>query len=179
MEKQTGATEQQPQDGEPAKQAGAEGAPLTGDGHEEPDYKALYEQAVKHSREWERKAKNNKQAADELDSIKRSQMSEADLVRADLDAANAKIAAMEAQRERAGWEARAARETGLDPAVLEFVAAEDEEDMLDKARSIARLTKGAATAPVVLGEGTHPAREKLQEPTAGDFLRDQFIKFMH
>lgn len=32
----------------------------------EPDYKSLYEQARAHSREWERKAKANKSAADEL-----------------------------------------------------------------------------------------------------------------
>lgn len=149
---------------------------------QELDYKALYEETLRHSREWERKAKGNKQAADELAELKRSQMSEADRVRADLDAANAKLAAMEAQRSREAWAAKAARETGLDPAVLAYVSADDEADMLDKARSIARLTAGPAnpraTPPVVLGEGTHPARGKLEAPS-GDFLREQFMRFMH
>lgn len=42
----------------------------------EPDYKALYEQAKSHSREWERKAKANKVAADELEKLKASQMTD-------------------------------------------------------------------------------------------------------
>ena len=45
------------------EQTPSEGA---GQQAEEPDYKALYEQEKAHSRAWERKAKANKTAADEL-----------------------------------------------------------------------------------------------------------------
>ena len=41
---------------------------------EQPDYKALYEQAKAHSREWERKAKANRGAAEEIERLRSSQM---------------------------------------------------------------------------------------------------------
>ena len=42
------------------------------------DYKAKYEEAIAHSREWEKRAKANKTAADELEQLKQSQMSDAE-----------------------------------------------------------------------------------------------------
>ena len=38
------------------------------------DWKAKYEAAIKHSREWESRAKANKDAADELDKLKESRL---------------------------------------------------------------------------------------------------------
>ena len=43
---------------------------------EEIDWEAKYKEALGHSRDWEKKAKANKAAADELEKLKESQMSE-------------------------------------------------------------------------------------------------------
>ncbi|OXN01223.1 hypothetical protein [Bifidobacterium vansinderenii] len=44
----------------------------------EVDWKAQYEETLAHSREWEKRAKANKSAADELERLKQSQMSDAE-----------------------------------------------------------------------------------------------------
>ncbi|WP_133122365.1 hypothetical protein [Bifidobacterium simiarum] len=51
-----------------------------GEPHGEPqstDWEAKYREPVAHSREWEKRTKDNKAAADELQQLKESQMSEA------------------------------------------------------------------------------------------------------
>ena len=46
-------------------------------GEQQPtDWEAKYREVVSHSREWEKRAKDNKAAADELQQLKESQMSE-------------------------------------------------------------------------------------------------------
>ena len=56
--------------GQPPASAGTENAgdPI--------DWEAKYKEALGHSRDWEKKAKANKAAADELEKLKESQMSE-------------------------------------------------------------------------------------------------------
>ena len=58
---------QQPQDGSEDTQHVAES-------QQPVDWKAKYEAAIKHSREWESRAKANKDAADELDKLKESRL---------------------------------------------------------------------------------------------------------
>lgn len=45
-------------------------------GEQSTDWEAKYREAVSHSREWEKRAKDNKAAADELQQLKESQMCE-------------------------------------------------------------------------------------------------------
>ncbi|WP_420868076.1 hypothetical protein [Bifidobacterium simiarum] len=48
-------------------------------GEQQPtDWEAKYREAVSHSREWEKRAKDNKAAADELQQLKESQLSESE-----------------------------------------------------------------------------------------------------
>ena len=82
------------------------------------DWEAKYRAAIEHSREWERKAKANKGAADELERLKASQMT--DLERAQREAKEAKdrLAAIEAERQRAELAARVSEETEVPADVL-------------------------------------------------------------
>ena len=60
------------------------------------DYEAKYKEAVAHSREWEKRAKDNKTAADELQQLKETQLSEAEKTAKHIKELEAKNAAYEA-----------------------------------------------------------------------------------
>ena len=62
------------------------------------DWQAKYEAMRAHSREWEAKAKANKAAADELEQIKAAQMTEQEKLTARAEAAEAKLAELEARQ---------------------------------------------------------------------------------
>nr|DAI02674.1 MAG TPA: hypothetical protein [Caudoviricetes sp.] len=70
------------------------------------DWEAKYRAAIEHSREWERKAKANKGAADELEKLKTSQTTDLERAQREAKEAKAKLAEVEAQRERADLAAR-------------------------------------------------------------------------
>ena len=55
----------------PNEAQGAEAEEPKGAEEQEPDYKALYEQEKAHSRSWEKKAKANREAADQLESLQK------------------------------------------------------------------------------------------------------------
>ncbi|MFE4548870.1 hypothetical protein [Streptomyces sp. NPDC056785] len=63
------------------------------------DWEAKYREAVGHSREWEKRAKANSSAADELDKLKASQMTEQEKAVAAAEKAGRTAAASEAQAE--------------------------------------------------------------------------------
>lgn len=70
------------------------------------DWEAEYRAAIEHSREWERKAKANKGAAEELEKLKTSQMTDLERAQREAKEAKAKLAELEAQREWADLAAR-------------------------------------------------------------------------
>ena len=145
----------------------------------EVDYKAKYEEAVRHSREWERKAKANKGAADELEQLKASQLTEAERLQRERDRYKAQVEELTAQQERAGWVSELAAETGVPAEVLSMVAADSRDELAERARAIAgRLAERPQqpqTVPVVIGDGK---RAEGQEGPHGDFLREQFKRIM-
>lgn len=63
------------------------------------DWKAKYEEMRKHSRDWENKAKANQGAADELEKLKAAQMTEQEKAIARAEAAEKKLADLEAEKE--------------------------------------------------------------------------------
>ena len=138
---------------------------------EQPDYKALYEQAKAHSREWERKAKANRGAAEELEQLKSAQMSEVDKARKEAEDARSELAELRAERERADAASRVAAETGVP---LELLGADlsTEEGMRAFARAWREHAK-LPSAPRVPSAGAF-----AQGPAAGgDPVRD-FAKAM-
>ena len=61
------------------------------------DWESKYREAVSHSREWEKRAKDNKAAADELQQLNEANMSEQ----------------QKAEKQTAEWRAQVAEESGL------------------------------------------------------------------
>ena len=108
------------------------------------DYKAKYEEAIAHSREGEKRAKANKTAADELEQLKQSQMSDA-------EKAAAKTAKL--QKELA-WRSQVASETGL-PANL--ITGSTLEEMQANAKSISEYV--AAQTGRKLPEVKNPGKQ--------------------
>ena len=86
-------------------------------GNGEVDWEAKYKDAVKHSREWEKRAKDNKMAADELEKLKESQMSEAEKTARRINALEKENAAYKAEKQQAVWKAEVSKKTGV-PAEL-------------------------------------------------------------
>jgi len=77
------------------------------------DYEAKYREAVAHSREWEKRAKDNKAAADELQQLKEAQLSEAEKTAKHIKELEAKNAAYEAEKQQNEWKTQVSKETGV------------------------------------------------------------------
>ena len=138
------------------------------------DWEAKYNEMKQHSREWERKAKANKEAADELAALKESQMSEQERLQKQLDEATARANALQAEKDRRQWVDDAATETGVPAEILSLIAATDRDDLMSKAAGLkGRLAaNGQPTVPVVLGDGKHA---DVKETSSA---KDDFAQFM-
>ncbi|MEY8436550.1 hypothetical protein AAK967_02235 [Atopobiaceae bacterium 24-176] len=135
--------------------AGAPEAPETGpeNGPEkggEVDWK-------REARKWERRAKENGDAAARVTG--RAEAAEGALAERE-----AEIAALRAAAERREWAEAAAEQTGVPARVLARVEADGAEDMLAVARELASAR--GAVLPVVDGDGVHP--EAVRPPEDGN-----------
>ena len=138
---------------------------------EEIDWEAKYKEALGHSRDWEKKAKANKAAADELQQLKEAQLSEAEKTAKHIKELEAKNAAYEAEKQQNEWKTQVSKETGVPIALLHGSTLEEmQADGKALADYIADKTK-----PTV-----HASSESNQPPapsgTSGDWIRDQFLK---
>ena len=110
---------------------GGSGDPATGDPAdpgEDIDWKAKFEEQRAHSRKWEQRAKDNskdaeelqqfKAAADELEKLKESQMSETEKAAKRIKELEAANAAYEAERQQNEWKAQVSKETGVPASLL-------------------------------------------------------------
>lgn len=143
-------------------------------GGETTDWEAKYNEMKQHSREWERKAKANKEAADELAALKESQMSEQERLQKQLDEATARADALQEEKDRRQWVDDAATETGVPAEILSLIAATDRDDLMSKAAGLKdRLAvNGQPTVPVVLGDGKHADVKETGS------AKDDFAQFM-
>lgn len=82
------------------------------------DYEAKYKEAIAHSRKWEKLAKDNKTAADELQQLKEAQLSEAEKTAKRIKELEAANAAYEAEKQRNEWKAQVSKETGVPASLL-------------------------------------------------------------
>ena len=114
--------------GQPPASAGTENAgdPI--------DWEAKYKEALGHSRDWEKKAKANKAAADELEKLKESQMSETEKAAKRTQELEAQVAAYKAKEQQADWKAQVSAETGVPADVIEG-------DSLEAMQSHAKRTR--------------------------------------
>lgn len=145
-------------------------------GGAEVDYRAKYEDMRRHAREWEKKAKANAEAADELEKLKQSQMSEAERMQRRYEEEKARADALQSEKDRAAWVREVSDETGVPSDLLALIAADSKEELAERAEGLRERygnhAEGRAqTVPVVLGDGRHAEHA---EPK-GDFIREQFL----
>jgi len=114
----------------------------------EKDWKAEYEKMRDHMRDWEKKAKANQGAADELEKLKSEQMTEQEKAIARAEAAENELAAIKAEQARTDAAMRIANSTGVPLEMLLFCT--DEEAMTDFAKTYAKETH-VSSAPSALG----------------------------
>ncbi|KAA8832603.1 helicase [Bifidobacterium tissieri] len=135
------------------------------------DWKAKYEETLAHSREWEKRAKANKTAADELQQLKESQMSEQQKAEARTARLQKELDQLKAEKQMNAWRSQVAEESKL-PASLVFGSTLEEMQANAKAigEYVAEKMRPAVHVP---GEGKQPS----QPPSgaSGDWLRDEFL----
>ena len=138
------------------------------------DWEAKYNELKKHSREWEKLAKQRKGAADELAALKESQMSESEKLQKQLADATARADALQAEKDRTAWVAEASKATGVPADLLSLISASDRDDLMSKAEGLKDRysTSTTATVPVVLGDGKHA---DIKETGSA---KDDFSRFM-
>ncbi|MBT1166733.1 helicase [Bifidobacterium simiarum] len=144
--------------------------PHGNDQQQSTDWEAKYREAVSHSREWEKRAKDNKAAADELQQLKESQMSEAQKAEARTARLQKELDRLRAEKQANAWRTQVAEETGL-PAGL--IVGDSLESMQAHAKAINEYVAGR-TRPQVHAPGESNAQETPSG--SGDWLRDQFLR---
>lgn len=141
------------------------------------DYKAKYEDVLKHSREWERKAKANKAAADELEKLKTAQLSEDEKRTREIEQLKAENERYRIAEQRREWVAQVSKETGVPADVLNLFECTDADDLKAKAESVAPKFQ-AKTVPAVPGDGIHATPKASSGPKAdfAAFMESNFKK---
>lgn len=135
---------------------------------EEPvDWKAKYNAMREHSRGWEKKAKENAAAAEELERLKASQLSEGEKQEREIAALKAENERYRLTEQKRGWVEQVASETGVPAEVLSLFECSDAEDLKSKAEAVAGKFK-TETVPAVAGDGIH-ARPEPSGGAKADF----------
>lgn len=132
------------------------------------DWQAKYEEMRGHMRDWEKKAKANQSAADELEKLKSAQMTEQEKERERAEKAESELAALKAEQARTEAAMRIADETGVPLEMLMFCS--DEDAMADFAKAYAKETH-VSSAPSALG-GSRIIKGNDQPKSNGDIFAD-------
>ncbi|PLS31559.1 helicase [Bifidobacterium margollesii] len=135
------------------------------------DWEAKYREAVTHSREWEKRAKDNKAAADELQQLKEANMSEQQKAEARTAKLQKELDALKAEKQAGEWRSQVAAESGL-PASL--IVGDSLEAMQAHAKAIgeyveSRLPKTGIPKPT---DGSVPPEDPRSK--GADDLRHAF-----
>ena len=132
------------------------------------DWQAKYEEMRGHMRDWEKKAKANQSAADELERLKAAQMTEQDKANARAEAAEAELAQLKAEKAKVDAATQLASETGVPFEMLMYC--QDEEAMTDFAKTYAKETH-VSSAPSALG-GSRIIRGNDKPKDNGELFAD-------
>lgn len=136
---------------EPDDTAGAQQEPTI------EDLKRQLAESKAHSREWEKRAKMNKNAADELEALKESTLSETEKANKRADKAEAELATFKADRQKAEWRSTASEKYGV-PA--ELLHGDTEEAVAESAKALKAWgdsLKPKSYAPKITDPAGHPA----------------------
>lgn len=138
------------------------------------DWQAKYEAMREHMRDWEKKAKANQSAADELEKLKSEQMTEQEKANARAEKAEAELNALKAEQQRTDAARRLSTETGVPFEMLMYCA--DEEAMADFAKTYAKENH-VSSAPAAVGSRVIRGNEKPRDNGAVFAeLADQLFK---
>lgn len=112
------------------------------------------------SRKWEKRAKDNKAAADELEKLKKERMTETERLQAEATEAKQRAAQLEAELEKQRADAERVKtalsiseETGVP---VELLTGSDEDSMRTQAKAASEFAKGQPAAQVFKADGRKP-----------------------
>ena len=103
------------------------------------DWKAKYEAMRQHSRDWESKAKANQSAADELEKLKADSQTEQQRAEERASRAEAELAQLKADAQRASDVREAADKAGIPLEVAQMLNGADAEELVAQAKALLRL----------------------------------------
>lgn len=103
------------------------------------DWQAKYEAMRQHSREWERKAKDNQGAADELEKLKAEQSSEQEKANKRAERAEAELSELKAKAERAEAVAAVADKANVPAEVVSMLNGSDEGELEAQVERLLKL----------------------------------------
>lgn len=157
---------QQPQDGSEDTQHAAE--------PQQPvDWRAKYEAAIKHSREWESRAKANKDAADELAQLKESQLSETEKLTRRAEKAERELSALKTANQLNAWKSAASERYGV-PVSLLSGSSEDEVDA--NAKALAEWKSPKRSGASMLGDPSGLPSGNPENASRRAFVKSLFNK---
>lgn len=146
---------------------------------EEPDYKALYEQAKADADKWkaqsrknESRAKANSGAATELEQNK-TQLQE---LSERLSALEQENSSLKESAKRKQLVAEVAKETGVPESIVSQLAANDKDSLTAAATAIADAYKTPGGAPRAPEAGKFPRGKKSEDSEQREFVRKLFGK---
>ena len=134
----------------------------------ETDWQAKYEDMRRHSREWEKRAKENAAAADELEQLKQAQLTEQEKATARAEKAESELAAMKAEQELFETRRSVADQTG---APLELMECCTDKEAMERAAQIY-----LAKQPTVHAAGKTKASQVVTGSKATVSQEGQFVK---
>lgn len=156
---------------EPTEQQGQQ--PAT----EEPDYKALYEQAQADADKWKERSRKNegraKSNAEAARGYEDATQQLADLTKR-LDALEGENATLKAQAARNALVAKVAKSTGVPEGIVASLSAQDEDALSAAATAIAEAYKAPGGAPSAPEAGTFAVEQSGS--AGGDWLREALTK---
>lgn len=132
------------------------------------DWQAKYEEMREHMRDWEKKAKANQAAAEELEKLKAEQMTEQERANARAEAAENELAALKAEKAKNEAARKLANETGVPFEMLMFC--QDETAMEEFAKTYAKKAH-TPSAPSASG-ASRIVRNDGQKLTNGDVFAE-------
>lgn len=103
------------------------------------DWQAKYEAMREHSREWERKARGNQEAADELEKLKVAQQTEQEKTVKRAEKAEAELASLKAAVERAETVAKVADKANVPAEVVGMLTGKDADELTEQVERLLKL----------------------------------------
>lgn len=103
------------------------------------DWKAKYEAMREHSRDWEKQAKANKAAADELEKLKAAQLTEKEQADRRAEKAEAELAALKERAEHDAAIAKVAMDEGVPSDVVSMLSGKDAEELSEQVQLLKKL----------------------------------------